>query len=378
MDFGIWVEPEMISEDSDLYRAHPDWAMRIPGKPHSTGRNQMLLDLTRTEVQDYIIGAMSEVFSSAEISYVKWDYNRNFTDVYSASLPKIQQGEVAHRYILGLYRVMNTLTKEFPQILFEGCASGGNRFDLGILSYFPQIWASDDTDAYRRGLIQNGYSYAYPQSTYTCHVSDVPNHQTLRRTPIDTRFNVAAFGVTGYECNLCDLCKSDFNEIRTQVDFLKKNRRLLQYGRFFRKSSFDEGQILSWTIASKDGSEAVSLLMQGLATPNEHQDVLYPRGLNEDVKYHIENVAHTYDIRAMGGLINTVMPVHIKPDGFLHSVIAKFVRFDYEKESHDMYGDAMMYAGVHLKPRFAALGYNENVRYFPDFGSRLYEIRKAG
>ena len=209
-------------------------------------------------------------------------------------------------------------------------------------------------------------------------MSDVPNHQTLRRTPIDTRFNVAAFGVTGYECNLCDLCKSDFNEIRTQVDFLKKNRRLLQYGRFFRKSSFDEGQILSWTIASKDGSEAVSLLMQGLATPNEHQDVLYPRGLNEDVKYHIENVAHTYDIRAMGGLINTVMPVHIKPDGFLHSVIAKFVRFDYEKESHDMYGDAMMYAGVHLKPRFAALGYNDNVRYFPDFGSRLYEIRKAG
>ena len=378
MDFGIWVEPEMISEDSDLYRAHPDWAMKIPGKPHSTGRNQMLLDLTRTEVQDYIIGAMSEVFSSAEISYVKWDYNRNFTDVYSASLPKSQQGEVAHRYILGLYRVMNTLTKKFPQILFEGCASGGNRFDLGILSYFPQIWASDDTDAYQRGLIQNGYSYAYPQSTYTCHVSDVPNHQMLRRTPIDTRFNVAAFGVTGYECNLCDLCKSDFNEIRTQVDFLKKNRRLLQYGRFFRKSSFDEGQILSWTIASKDGSEAVSLLMQGLATPNEHQDVLYPRGLNEDVKYRIENVAHTYDIRAMGGLINTVMPVHIKPDGFLHSVIAKFVRFDYEKESHDMYGDAMMYAGVHLKPRFAALGYNENVRYFPDFGSRLYEIKKAG
>ncbi len=377
MDFGIWVEPEMISEESDLYRAHPDWAMKIPGKAHSTGRNQMLLDLTRTDVQDYIIDAMSQVFSSAEISYVKWDYNRNFTDVYSASLPKERQGEVAHRYILGLYRVMNALTKKFPEILFEGCASGGNRFDLGILSYFPQIWASDDTDAYQRGLIQNGYSYAYPQSTYTCHVSDVPNHQTLRRTPIDTRFNVAAFGVTGYECNLCDLSKADYNEIKLQVEFLKKNRKLLQYGRFFRRSSFDEGKILSWTIASKDKAEAISLLMQSLTTPNEHQDILYPRGLNEEAKYHIENIAHAYDVRCMGGLINTVTPLHIKPDGFLHAVIAKFVKFNYEKESHDMYGDAMMYAGVHLKPRFAALGFNDNVRFFPDFGSRLYEIRKA-
>lgn len=377
MDFGIWVEPEMISEESDLYRAHPDWAMKIPGKAHSTGRNQMLLDLTRTDVQDYIIDAMSQVFSSAEISYVKWDYNRNFTDVYSASLPKERQGEVAHRYILGLYRVMNALTKKFPEMLFEGCASGGNRFDLGILSYFPQIWASDDTDAYQRGLIQNGYSYAYPQSTYTCHVSDVPNHQTLRRTPIDTRFNVAAFGVTGYECNLCDLSKADYNEIKLQVEFLKKNRKLLQYGRFFRRSSFDEGKILSWTIASKDKAEAISLLMQSLTTPNEHQDILYPRGLNEEAKYHIENIAHAYDVRCMGGLINTVTPLHIKPDGFLHTVIAKFVKFNYEKESHDMYGDAMMYAGVHLKPRFAALGFNDNVRFFPDFGSRLYEIRKA-
>ena len=161
------------------------------------------------------------------------------------------------------------------------------------------------------------------------------------------------------------------------MEFLKKNRKLLQYGRFFRRSSFDEGKILSWTIASKDKAEAISLLMQSLTTPNEHQDILYPRGLNEEAKYHIENIAHAYDVRGMGGLINTVTLLHIKPDGFLHAVIAKFVKFNYEKESHDMYGDAMMYAGVHLKPRFAALGFNDNVRLFPDFGSRLYEIRKA-
>ncbi|MBR1797617.1 MAG: alpha-galactosidase [Clostridiales bacterium] len=378
LEFGIWVEPEMVNENSDLYRAHPEWAMKIPGKKHSTGRTQMLLDLTREEVQDYIISAMSVVFSSADISYVKWDYNRNFTDVYSASLPYDRQGEVAHRYILGLYRVMNTLTKKFPNILFEGCASGGDRFDLGILSYFPQIWASDDTDAYQRGLIQNGYSYAYPQSCYTAHVSDVPNHQTLRRTPLDTRFNVAAFGVCGYECNLCDLSKDEFNEIKSQIAFYKECREFMQFGKFYRKSSFDDGKILSWTITSKDGTSAVSMIMQSLATPNTHLDILYPRGLNEDMLYHIENRALSYDVRILGGLINTATPFHVKPEGFVHSVIAKFMKMNYEKESHDMYGDAMMYGGVHLKPRFAALGMNDNTRLFPDFASRLYEIKKAG
>ena len=378
LEFGIWVEPEMVNENSDLYRKHPDWAMRIPGKAHSTGRNQMLLDLTREDVQDYIISSMTDVFSSADISYVKWDYNRNFTDVYSASIPADRQGEVSHRYILGLYRVMRVLTESFPQILFEGCASGGNRFDLGILSYFPQIWASDDTDAYQRGVIQNGYSYGYPQSCYTCHVSDVPNHQTLRRTPLDTRFNVAAFGVCGYECNLCDLKKEEFDEIKSQIEFYKQNRKLMQYGRFWRKSSFDEGNVLSWTISSADRSEAVSLLMQSLAVPNTHQNILYPRGLAEDAKYHIANRMLAYDVRMMGGLINTAAPFHVKPDGFIHSVIAKFMKMNYEKESHEMYGDAMMYGGVHLKPKFAALGMNDNTRLFPDFGSRLYEIRKTG
>lgn len=378
LEFGIWVEPEMISKKSDLYREHPDWAMRIPGKAHSTGRNQMMLDLTRKEVQDYVIDAMSNVFSSADISYVKWDYNRNFTDVYSTSLPKDRQGEAAHRYILGLYRVMHALTVKFPDILFEGCASGGNRFDLGILSYFPQIWASDDTDAYQRGKIQNGYSYAYPQSAYTCHVSDVPNHQTVRRTPLDTRFNVAAFGVLGYECNLQDLSKKEFAEVKEQIEFYKQNRKLLQHGRFWRKSSFDDGDVLSWTISSKDKSEAVSILMQGLCTPNTHLNILYPRGLNGDWKYHIGNIRHSYDVRILGGLINTATPFHVKPDGFIHGIIAKFMKMNYESESHDMYGDAMMYAGVHLSPKFAALGMNDNIRLFRDFASRLYEIKKAG
>ena len=283
---------------------------------------------------------------------------------------------------------MNTLTKKFPHILFEGCASGGNRFDLGILSYFSQIWASDDTDAYQRAVIQNGYSYGYPQSCYTCHVSDVPNHQSLRRTPLDTRFNVALFGNTGYECNLCDLPKEEFEEVKRQIGFIKANRKLMQFGYLWRVRSFDDdpytgnssgyGRTLSWTVSSKDGSEAMSLIMQSLATPNQSRDVLYVRGLVDDAIYRIENRTNTYDLRGFGGLVNYVAPFHVRQDGFIHNVIAKFYKMPSEKESYEMYGDAMMYAGVHIKPRFASLGYNENTRYYPDFGSRIYKVEKAG
>ena len=232
--FGIWVEPEMVNVKSKLYTEHPDWAIQIMDKPHSEGRNQRILDLTKTVVQDFVIEKMSEVFSSANISYVKWDMNRNFSDYYSDALPPEKQGEVAHRYVLGLYRCMKELTKRFPNILFEGCASGGNRFDLGILSYFPQIWASDDTDALCRGEIQNGYSYGYPMSVVTAHVSSCPNHQTLRETPLETRFNVASFGVLGYECNLCDMKKEELEQIKQQVELYKKWRDVLQWGKFYR------------------------------------------------------------------------------------------------------------------------------------------------
>ena len=232
LEFGIWVEPEMVNRNSELYRAHPDWAMEIPGKAHSEGRNQMVLDLANSDVQDYLIKAMSDVFSSAEISYVKWDMNRNFSDIFSRAVPADRQGETAHRYMLGLYRVMRELTNKFPNILFEGCASGGNRFDLGILSFFPQIWASDDTDALCRSEIQTGYSYGYPMSTVTAHVSDCPNHQTLRRTPIETRFNVASFGVLGYECNLCDMSKDDIEAVRAQIAMYTRRSMRMGFSSF--------------------------------------------------------------------------------------------------------------------------------------------------
>ena len=195
VEFGIWVEPEMVNVNSYLYRTHPEWVMEIPGKPHSEGRQQRILDFANPAVVDYITEEMTKVFSSANIQYVKWDMNRIFSDYYSQYLKPEQQGEVAHRYMLGLYQMMHTLTARFPHILFEGCASGGNRFDLGILCYFPQIWASDDTDAFYRVHGQTGYSYGHPMSVDTAHVSAYPNHQTLRKTPMASRFQVAAFGV---------------------------------------------------------------------------------------------------------------------------------------------------------------------------------------
>ena len=398
LEFGIWVEPEMVNRNSELYRAHPDWAMEIPGKAHSEGRNQMVLDLANSDVQDYLIKAMSDVFSSAEISYVKWDMNRNFSDIFSRAVPADRQGETAHRYMLGLYRVMRELTNKFPNILFEGCASGGNRFDLSILSFFPQIWASDDTDALCRSEIQTGYSYGYPMSTVTAHVSDCPNHQTLRRTPIETRFNVASFGVLGYECNLCDMSKDDIEAVRAQIAMYKQWREVMQFGRFYRGTSMNDsrscdgddlgahgisaleplpGNEISWTVVSPDKTKAVSMTMQVLTHANAQWCVLKPVGLDPDFRYHLEGRDMKFDLREFGGLVNYVAPIHVKQDGFLHKLIAKFYKMNAEKESHDMYGDAMMYAGVHLRSAFASGGYNENMRYYPDFGSRIYTIEKT-
>ena len=386
--FGIWVEPEMINVKSKLYEKHPDWVMQIPGKPHCEGRNQRILDLTKMEVQDYLIEKMSEVFASADISYVKWDMNRIFADYFSDSLPAQRQGEVAHRYVIGLYRVMKTLTERFPQILFEGCASGGNRFDLGILCYFPQIWASDDTDALCRAEIQNNYSYGYPMSVVTAHVSACPNHQTLRNTPLETRFNVASFGVFGYECNFADMKKEDMILIKAQIELYKQWREVLQWGRFYRGRSFhvspfyssNTGSVLDngadntmeWTCVSQDGTKAVGLLMQKLAIPNTSFQYYRAKGLNPDLKYHFYNRKLKYNIKAFGDLVNMIAPIHIKQDSLLHNTVAKFVKMDGETEDVYAYGDMLMYGGVRLKQAFAGTGYNDQVRFYPDFGSRIY------
>lgn len=385
LDFGIWVEPEMVNVNSKLYEAHPEWVMQIPGKPHSEGRNQRVLDLTRTEVQDFIIEKMSEVFSSANIAYVKWDMNRNFGDVFSQALPADRQGEVCHRYQLGLYRCMRELTKRFPEILFEGCCSGGNRFDLGILSYFPQIWASDDTDAVMRCAMQTAYSYGYPMSVVGAHVSACPNHQTLRVTPLESRFQVAAFGVLGYECNLCDMKKEDREAITVQIALYKAWREVLQRGRFYRGRTGNASNVLDysgqriteWTCVSEDKKRAVGFIMQNLCMPNMHFDYYRAKGLQEEKYYHFTNRFLKLNVKEFGDLVNTISPVHIKQDSLIHNVIAKFVKLDGETEDVCAYGDLLMNHGVKLKQAFGGTGYNNEVRSFVDFASRLYFMEEV-
>lgn len=369
LKFGIWVEPEMVNTDSRLYRKHPDWAMAIPGKRHSEGRTQRVLDLANPEVQDFLIQKMSEVFSSAPVSYVKWDMNRIFSDVYSPYLPAERQGETAHRYIMGLHRVADTLAKSFPDILFEGCASGGNRFDLGMLCWFPQIWGSDNTDAICRAHIQEGYSYGYPQSCVGAHVSASPNHQTLRRTPLATRFAVAAFGALGYECDVRGLPSAEKQAIREQIALYKKWREVLQFGDFYR---ITEGNLHRWTCVSPDKSRAVVLLLQELSEANVQAHRLQLRGLDPDKTYRLYNIPGRVDVRTFGSLINTVTPVHVRQDSVLHNVIAKQVKMSGEVEKVTATGSVLMHTGVMLSPAFSGSGFNEKVRIFPDFAARLY------
>ncbi len=368
LDFGIWVEPEMVNVRSDLYRKHPDWVLQIPGKPHSEGRNQRILDLANPQVVDYLAEQMTRVFASANISYVKWDMNRIFSDYYSQYLPPQRQGEVAHRYMLGLYRLMQTLTRRFPHILFEGCASGGNRFDLGILSYFPQIWASDDTDAIYRAKGQTGYSYGYPMSVVTAHVSACPNHQTLRVTPLATRFHVASFGMLGYECNLCDMKPQERRQIREQIERYKRWRDVLQYGTFYRGRS---GNLYEWTCVSPDRKKAVGMILQVLAEPNTMFTQYFPKGLDPERKYRFYNIEQKMEIKPFGDLVNMVSPVHIKADSLLHNVANKLIKMPGETEDYRASGSVLM-SGVKLQGAFAGTGYDENTRYFQDFSSRMY------
>ncbi len=375
MQFGIWVEPEMVSYDSECYRNHPDFAVEIPNQKQSLGRHQLLLDLTQEAVQDYIISQMREVFSSANISYVKWDMNRIVTDAYSQKLPTERQGEFFHRYVLGLYRVLDVLTKEFPSILFESCASGGNRCDLGMMCYMPQIWASDNTDAICRAEIQTGYSYAYPMSVMGAHVSGVPNHQTLRETSLATRFNVACFGLLGYECNMADMNAKQLSQASEQIAWYKKYRTVLQFGNYHRIKNGEKG-IYQWMCTSKDKKTAVGLYLQTQVRANFVTGTFKTKGLDEKTKYHFYNMPEVYDLREFGDLVNTISPIHIKQNGILHNLSAKFVKMHSEKEDYIATGETLNNIGVRLKQGFGGTGFNENVRFFQDYTSRLYVIEE--
>jgi len=368
LDFGIWVEPEMINVDSDLYRAHPEWVMQIPNIPHSESRNQRILDFANPEVVEYMTKVMENVFSAGNIAYVKWDMNRIFSDVYSQYLPAHQQKEVSHRYIMGVYKMLEILNQKFPHILFEGCASGGNRFDLGMLCYFPQIWASDDSDAIYRVEAQTNYSYGYPMSTIGAHVSDCPNHQTLRKTPITTRFTVASFGVLGYECHLGEMSKDDLKEIKTQIEIYKKYRDTLQFGTFYRTRS---NNIYEWSCVNKDQTQAVGMITQVLFNPNTCFETYTPKGLKPNKYYHFKNRQLEFNLKEFGSLVNQVSPIHIKQNGVLHNVASSIIKMKGEKEDFITSGNILM-QGVKLKQGFGATGYADDIRFFQDFYSRMY------
>ena len=266
LKFGLWFEPEMVSPDSDLYRAHPDWCLHAEGRPRSTSRNQLILDMSRRDVQDYVIEAVSAVLRSAPIGYVKWDMNRNFKETGSALLRDGRQGEIAHRYMLGLYRVLEKVTSDFPHILFESCSGGGGRFDAGMLYYMPQTWTSDDTDAVERLRIQYGTSLCYPTSAMGAHVSAVPNHQAGRITSMRMRGDVALGGNFGYELDLSAQTPEDMEEIIRQVKQVKAIRRTTQQGVFTRLQSPFEDNITAWQFA--DSSRVILCAYRVLNHPN--------------------------------------------------------------------------------------------------------------
>ena len=376
LDFGIWVEPEMVNMDSDLYREHPGWAIQVPNQEPSLGRNQLILDLTNQEVVTYLKETLTNLFSSANISYVKWDNNRNFSDVYSSSLPIEAQGKFNHLYILGLNDILEHLTTTFPTILFESCSSGGNRYDLGMLYYMPQTWTSDNTDAFERLLIQEGTSMLYPLSSISNHVSGDRSHQVLRHTPLETRFNVAAFGILGYELDLSQLTPFDEKVIKKQIEFYKEHRALLQYGRFVRLKSVYNTNYTIWMVINEDNTKAILGYFQKLNKPNPGFESISIKGLEEGT-YSITNREQFLNIRTFGSLISHAIPIKLKVNHFLHNLVANRYLFKTEEFNKVLTNNQLENTELLLHHTFTGTGQNESVMMLEDFGSRLFVIQEG-
>ncbi|HET7028862.1 MAG TPA: alpha-galactosidase, partial [Candidatus Limnocylindrales bacterium] len=289
MRFGLWIEPEMVSRRSELFQAHPEWAIGVPGRERTEGRNQYVLDMGRPEVVDHLAGVLSDLLGGAAISYVKWDMNRSITEPFGLDLPPDRQGEFFHRHILGVYELYRRLTEAFPDVLFESCAGGGGRFDPGLLAYAPQAWTSDDTDAVERLAIQWGTSLAYPLSSMGAHVSAVPNHQVGRVTPLATRAAVAFFGVFGYELDVTRFSEAERREVADQVAFYKAHRELFQFGRFRRLVSpfSGDGNVTAWMVASDDRREAIVGTYVVLNRPSPGPLRIRLAGLNPGIRYRL-------------------------------------------------------------------------------------------
>ncbi len=359
MEFGLWVEPEAVNPDSDLYRAHPDWAL-TDELPPVYGRNELLLDLTRQEVRDYIVENVCAVLDSANITYIKWDMNR-----HSSAL-----GEKAHGYILGLYEVLDRIFTPRPQILLESCASGGNRFDLGMLCFSPQIWCSDNTDPIDRLTIQNSLSYLYPQSTFGAHVSAAPHAQTLRDTPLSTRGNVSFFGNLGYELDLKHLLPVEQREIMDQIAFYKEHRQVFQFGKFFRLWSEDAA---AWQV-SGDRTHIAGVFC-GLVPAAPGYQQLRLKGLNPASTYRLQSRLQRLRVGKYGALVKHIAPVSLNPNGVvLRTADHRYAMAD-GVQSMDASGAAFM-SGVMLSSRFTGTGYDPNGRSQGDFQSNVYVVKE--
>ena len=305
MKFGLWFEPEMVSEDSELYRTHPEWTIKIPSRNPVRSRYQLVLDMTNTEVREYLFESMSNILKSADISYIKWDMNRSICDWYTPCLSSANQGEMPHRYVLGLYELLERLTAAFPEVLFEGCSGGGGRFDAGMLYYCPQIWCSDDTDAFERTKIQYGTSFFYPISAVGSHVSAVPNHQTGRITPIETRAVTAMAGSFGYELDLNTLSDKERQEVREQIVRFKKYSPLIHSGLYYRLSDPMTDKFAVWEFVSENRRE---VLVNGVifrTEPNRTQYVIKLRGLLPEADYRLAENGEMYKGSALmnGGIL---------------------------------------------------------------------------
>lgn len=338
LKFGLWVELEMVNKDSDLYRAHPDWVIGVPGRFESHSRHQHVLDFSRKEVVDAIHEMIAKILRESKISYIKWDMNRYITEPFSKGANASDQGKMMHKYILGVYDLYTRLTTEFPQILFESCSSGGARFDPGMLAFAPQTWTSDDTDAGERMKIQYGTSYVYPLVSMGSHVSAVPNHQVYRKTPISTRANVAYFGTFGYELDLNLLSDEEFSQVKEQICFMKKYRELIQIdGDFYRLVNPFEGNDTAWMVVSQDKKQAVAAFYQRLNKVNASWLRLKLQGLDPDKQYEV-----TYHSGR----------AHTEPEVVLQA-----------------YGDELIHAGM-------VIDREELNRNGGDFSSVLYTLRE--
>ena len=340
MKFGLWFEPEMTNKDSDLFRSHPDWLLADIRRTYCHSRNQYVLDFSKEEVVDYIYRQMRKVLGEAPVSYVKWDMNRAFSEVFSHGRGKNWQGKVRHQYILGVYSLYERLIREFPDILFESCASGGARFDPGMLYYAPQAWTSDNTDAVERVKIQYGTSYVYPISSMGSHVSASPNHQVFRNTSLEMRGNVAYFGTFGYELDISKLPEEELEMMKEQIRFMKQHRKMIQQGVFYRLKSPFEGNNSAWQVISSDKREALMAYFRTLQPAQGKFERIYLKGLEETAQYEVRE--------CFGARMD--LGVH--------------------------YGDELMYAGLSVSD--CAAGVDGIAREQQgDFFSRLFYVKKV-